>query len=46
LKLLVTEGNWMRRDVLVKRAVGFDDGYFHRAATLLRLPSQGSAPPS
>jgi len=38
LRLLLTAGNWMRRDVLVKRAVGFDDAYFHRAATLLRLP--------
>jgi uncharacterized protein len=38
LKLLVTEGNWIRRDVLVKRAVGLDDAYFHRGATLLRLP--------
>ena len=39
MKLLLTEGNWMRRDVLVKRAAGFDDAYFHRAATLLRLTS-------
>ncbi|MBO0698367.1 MAG: amidohydrolase family protein [Zavarzinella sp.] len=39
LTLLLTEGNWMRRDVLVKRAVGFDDAYFHRAATLLRMPA-------
>jgi len=38
MKLLLTEGNWMRRDVLVKRAVGFDDAYFARAATILRLP--------
>jgi uncharacterized protein len=43
LKLLLTEGNWMRRDVLVKRAVGFDDAYFHRAATLLRLPADRAA---
>ncbi|WP_439630001.1 amidohydrolase family protein [Gemmata sp.] len=40
LRLLVTEGNgnWVRRDVLAKRAVGFDDDYFHRAADVLRLP--------
>jgi predicted TIM-barrel fold metal-dependent hydrolase len=38
LRLLATEGNWVRRDVLVKRAVGFDDDYFRRASTLLRLP--------
>jgi predicted TIM-barrel fold metal-dependent hydrolase len=42
LKLLTTEGNWIRRDVLVKRAVGFDDAYFHRAGTLLRLPADRS----
>ena len=49
LRLLATEGNWMRRDVLVKRAVGFDDAYFRRAATLLRLPpgrTAGAAPTS
>jgi predicted TIM-barrel fold metal-dependent hydrolase len=38
LRLLAAEGNWMRRDVLAKRALGFDDAYWHRAATLLRLP--------
>ena len=46
LRLLATEGNWMRRDVLVKRAVGFDDAYFGRAATILRLPpDRHPAPP-
>ncbi len=40
LRLLTTEGNWLRRDVLVKRALGFDDAYWHRAATLLRLPKR------
>ncbi|QDU23089.1 amidohydrolase family protein [Urbifossiella limnaea] len=39
LKLLLTEGNWLRRDVLVKHACGFDDAYFARAGTLLRLPA-------
>jgi uncharacterized protein len=34
---LSTEGNWMRRDVLAKRALGLDDAYFHRAGSLLRL---------
>ncbi len=43
LRLLATEGNWMRRDVLIKRALGFDDAYWHRAATLLRLPPEGRA---
>jgi uncharacterized protein len=36
--LLMSEGNWMRRDVFVKRALGLGDDYWHRAATLLRLP--------
>lgn len=40
VKLLLMEGNWMRRDVLAKQAMGFDDDYFHRAATLLRMPSK------
>jgi uncharacterized protein len=32
LKLLATERNWVRRDVLVKRAVGFDDDYLRGPA--------------
>jgi predicted TIM-barrel fold metal-dependent hydrolase len=38
VRLFTREGNWMRRDVLAKRALGFDDEYFRRAATVLRLP--------
>src|SRR5262249_45360350 len=38
LRLLMSEGNWMRRDVRTKQALGLDDAYWHRAATLLRLP--------
>lgn len=38
---LMKDGNWMRRDVETKRRLGFDDAYFHRAASLLRLPSGG-----
>ncbi|MFL5245407.1 MAG: amidohydrolase family protein [Gemmataceae bacterium] len=41
LRLLAAEGNWMRRDVLAKQALGFDNAYWHRAATLLRLPGDG-----
>jgi predicted TIM-barrel fold metal-dependent hydrolase len=33
------EGNWMKRDVMVKRALGFDEAYFTRAASILRMPS-------
>lgn len=39
LRLLATEGNWMRRDVLTKQALGFGPEYFGRAGTLLRLPA-------
>jgi predicted TIM-barrel fold metal-dependent hydrolase len=39
VRLLAGEGNWMRRDVRIKQALGFDDAYWHRAATLLRLPA-------
>ena len=41
LRLTWAEPNWMRRDVLAKRALGLDDAYWHRAATLLRLPAGG-----
>jgi predicted TIM-barrel fold metal-dependent hydrolase len=38
------EPNWMRRDVRIKEALGFDDAYWHRAATVLRLsPQSGDA---
>ena len=36
--LLWSEANWMRRDVLAKRALGFDEAYWHRAASLLPAP--------
>ncbi|HEV7299782.1 MAG TPA: amidohydrolase family protein [Tepidisphaeraceae bacterium] len=29
--------NWIRRDMAIKRALGFDDAYWHRAAKVLRL---------
>lgn len=35
-RLLFGEKNWMRRDVLIKQHLGFDEAYWHRAATLLR----------
>jgi uncharacterized protein len=37
-RLFLTENNWMKRDVLIKQRLGFDADYWHRAATLLRLP--------
>jgi len=35
---LMEQRNWLRRDVQIKRRLGFDDAYFNRGATLLRLP--------
>ena len=32
------ERNWMRRDIMIKKELGFDDAYWHRAASILRLP--------
>jgi predicted TIM-barrel fold metal-dependent hydrolase len=37
--LMLAEQNWMRRDVLIKRRLGLEDAYWHRGATLLRLPA-------
>ena len=34
------EPNWMRRDVLIKQCLGFDEQYWRRAATILRMPDQ------
>jgi hypothetical protein len=34
----MAERNWMRRDVLIKQQLGFDDAYWRRAAQVLRLP--------
>ena len=36
------ERNWLRRDVLVKRRMGFDDDYFNRASRVLRLDGRGT----
>ena len=37
LHALVKEPNWLKRDIGIKEAIGFDDAYWHRAATVLRL---------
>jgi predicted TIM-barrel fold metal-dependent hydrolase len=42
LKLLFGERNWMRRDVKIKQALGFDEAYWHRAGGLLRPVGQVS----
>jgi hypothetical protein len=32
------EENWMKRDIMIKQRLGFDDAYWHRAASIVRLP--------
>jgi predicted TIM-barrel fold metal-dependent hydrolase len=34
---LLVESNWMRRDILIKQRLGFDEAYWHRAAVLLGI---------
>lgn len=34
---LMDEPNWIRRDVLIKQALGFDEAYWHRAGKILGL---------
>jgi len=36
---MMMDGNWMRRDVAIKKYMGFDEAYFQRAGTLLRMPT-------
>ncbi len=34
---LLGDRNWLRRDILIKQRLGFDDGYWQRAGKLLRI---------
>jgi hypothetical protein len=34
---LVSDDNWLRRDVLIKRELGLDQDYWHRAQGLLKI---------
>ncbi|MGA2440375.1 MAG: amidohydrolase family protein [Tepidisphaeraceae bacterium] len=43
---LLSESNWMQRDVLIKQKLGFDADYWHRAAALLRIPNAKRSPGS
>lgn len=36
--LLLADGNWLRRDIAIKRQLGLGGDYWNRAASLLRLP--------
>jgi predicted TIM-barrel fold metal-dependent hydrolase len=38
----MNEPNWMRRDVLIKQQLGFDDAYWRRGAEVLRLGERAS----
>jgi predicted TIM-barrel fold metal-dependent hydrolase len=40
------EDNWLRRDVRIKRALGFDRDYWLRGARVLRLPAKRRAAPA
>lgn len=35
---MMSEENWLLRDVQIKQSLGFDEPYWHRAATILALP--------
>jgi uncharacterized protein len=39
---LWTESNWLRRDLLIKKKLGFDEAYWQRASSVLRLTSSPS----
>jgi predicted TIM-barrel fold metal-dependent hydrolase len=44
---LMREMNWMTRDYLIKKQLGFDDAYWNRAAKVLGIESRiPSSPPS
>jgi predicted TIM-barrel fold metal-dependent hydrolase len=34
---LMSEPNWMKRDIAIKMQLGFDEAYWHRAAKVLRV---------
>jgi uncharacterized protein len=43
---LMKERNWMRRDVLIKQRLGFDQDYWERAAKVLKLGQKQPGPPA
>lgn len=36
---MMRERNWMRRDILIKERLGFDEAYWRRGAKVLKLPA-------
>lgn len=45
-RLLLSDRNWLRRDVAIKRQLGLGDDYWHRAASFLRMPRRNQTEPS
>lgn len=41
---MLAEKNWLRRDVRIKKRLGFDDAYWQRAAKLLRVSGRLTGP--
>jgi hypothetical protein len=41
--LMWEEPNWLRRDVLIKKRLGFDDAYWQRAGQVLRTKGSNQA---
>ena len=42
---LMFDRNWLRRDCRIKQALGFEQDYWHRAATVLRLERSAGVSP-
>ncbi len=40
---LLSDSNWIRRDIEIKKQLGFDAAYWNRAASVLRLPTSPAA---
>jgi hypothetical protein len=38
---MMRQRNWLRRDIQIKRLLGFPESYWHRAASVLRLAARG-----
>jgi predicted TIM-barrel fold metal-dependent hydrolase len=46
LQLIYDEPNWLRRDVLIKKRLGFDAAYWQRAAKVLRMSGGAESKPT
>ena len=43
---LMGDSNWLRRDVAIKEHLGLAEDYWHRGATLLRIPAEKRSVPT